>query len=41
LQRLGEDDRVVGVAPVVVTDDDDGPSDNGPMDADEAPPAES
>ncbi len=40
LQRLGEDDRVVGVAPVVVTDDDEGREDELGG-AEEAPPTES
>ena len=41
LQRLGEDDRVVGVAPVVVTDDDDEDREEVAGGAEEAPPTES
>ena len=40
LQRLGEDDRVVGVAPVVVTDDDESGVE-GAADVADAPPTES
>ncbi|MEB3329280.1 MAG: DNA gyrase subunit A [Candidatus Sericytochromatia bacterium] len=37
LQRLGDDDRVVGVAPVVVTDDEDGAELGGADPAPESP----
>ena len=41
LQKLGEDDRVVGVAPVVVTDDEEEGIDAGSApDAETAPNAE-